>query len=216
MKAGNKNLKLLWLSLPLAAVLGLVVAGWLRQAQAPVSVGASDALLENGKQIDASLSGLVDPQGQPVDESRFGERLRLVAFGFTACPDICPTMLLGVHQGLESLGEDAARVAPIFVSVDPERDTPERVGAYVAAFDARILGLSGSPQALARVARNYMVHYEKRALGEAADAYTIDHTALIYLIDAQQHIRALISTDAGPQQVAADIAAAVQNVQSRG
>jgi protein SCO1/2 len=214
MNARHKNSRLLWLFLPLAVVLGLVVASWMRQAPAPVAEAGGNALLEQGMQIDASLTGLLDPRGRPVDERQFEGRLRLVAFGFTFCPDICPTMLFGVKEGLEQLGDDAAQVAPIFISVDPQRDTPERVGVYVSSFDARILGLSGSAEALARVAGNYKVYYEKRGMGEARDAYTIDHTSMLYLIDAQQRIRALIATDAGPQRVAEDIVAAYHAVRA--
>lgn len=205
--------RLIWIFLPVALVLGVVVAMWMRPA--PLDTGGN-ALLENGMQIDASLSGLQDPQGRPVEEKQFAGRYRLVAFGFTSCPDICPTMLAGVHQALEQLGPQAAQVAPVFVSVDPDRDTPQRVGVYVASFDPRIAGLWGTPETLARIARNYKVHYEKKPLGAGKDAYTVDHTALIYLIDPKQKIRALIPTSAGPQQVASEIVDAFHAIQTRG
>jgi cytochrome oxidase Cu insertion factor (SCO1/SenC/PrrC family) len=207
-----KILRIGLIFIPVALVLGIVTSSWLRQAQTPPA--SSDALLERGSLIDATFTGLVDPQGKPVDESRFKDRYRLVAFGFTSCPDICPTMLAGVHQALEKLGPDAQRLVPVFVSVDPQRDTPERIGEYVAAFDKRILGLSGSPDTLARVAKQYRAYYTKRQVSQ--ELYVIDHTALLYLIDPQQRIRALIPTEAGPQAVATEIVQAFQSVVSKG
>ncbi len=197
-------LKTALILIPVALVLGFVASSWLHQAQSP-QPKTDNALLSTGMTIDASLTGLLDEQGRPVDDARFADRYRLVAFGFTSCPDVCPTMLLGVKQALEQLGTEARNIVPIFVSVDPERDTPERVAAYTASFDKRIVGLTGSSPALANVAKSYKVQYSKRPMGSDPAAYTVDHTALIFLIDPQQRIRALVPTSEGAQGVAQEI-----------
>jgi protein SCO1/2 len=212
MNKSFKRLAFILVPVPVALVLGIVMANWVRQAQWLPKT--DDALLASGMKIDASLAALSDSKGQPMSESRLKGRYRLVSFGFTSCPDVCPTMLLGVRQALEKLGDDAKDLTPIFVSVDPERDTPERIGTYVAAFDPRIVGLTGSPEALQQLARNYRMIYAKRPLGEGRENYTIDHTALIYLIDPQQRIRALVPAGAGPEAVAADIVEAYRAVHS--
>lgn len=211
-------LRTLLILAPVAAVLGIAVAMLLRQVQQPVASTseASDALLENGMKIDASFTGLKDPQGAAFDEQKFAGKYRLVSFGFTSCPHICPTMLTGLRQGLEQLGPDADRIVPVFISVDPENDTPERLGKYVASFDPRIVGLVGPQEALDKVARDYKAYFAKQTAGAAQNAHGghggVDHTSIIYLIDPQQRIRALISTSAGPQQIAADINQAVKKV----
>src|SRR6202047_408486 len=95
--------------------------------------GAGESVPRAGEQIDASFAGLRDTRGAVVDEGALATRYRLVTFGFTACPNVCPLTLMGVHQALEQLGPDAARILPVFVSVDPARDTPRALSGYVNA-----------------------------------------------------------------------------------
>lgn len=163
-----------------------------------------------GVQIDASFAGLRDPRGEPLDERSIAGRYRLVTFGFTACPDVCPLTLLGVHQALDRLGPDATRVLPIFISVDAQRDTPELLSTYVNSFDRRIVALAGPSEALARVASHYRVVYRKRALDAAAGPYVVEHTAVAFLVDPQQRIRALIPTSEPAAQIASQIVAALR------
>lgn len=103
---------------------------------------------------------LQGPGGGPVTDSDFRGRFQLIAFGYTYCPDVCPTTLVEVAQILKRLGSDASRLQALFVSVDPERDTPTILKAYTGFFDARIIGLTGSPQLLRRVADLFKVRYE--------------------------------------------------------
>jgi len=124
-----------------------------------LSGSSVESVPRTGERIDASFAGLRDTRGAAVDEHALATRYRLVTFGFTTCPNVCPLTLMGVHQALEQLGPDAARILPVFVSVDPQRDTPRALSAYVNAFDARIVALTGSPRAVERVAQQYRIFF---------------------------------------------------------
>jgi protein SCO1 len=124
---------------------------------------------------------LKGPDGQAVMDSDFRGRFQLIAFGYTYCPDICPTTLVEMAHVLKLLGDDAKRIQPIFVSVDPERDTPAQLKAYTAFFDSRILGLTGSPELVRRIADFFKVRYEKVVV-PGASHYSIDHSAGMYLL----------------------------------
>ncbi len=163
-----------------------------------------------GERIDASFAGLRDTRGAAVDEHALATRYRLVTFGFTACPNVCPLTLMGVHQALEQLGTDAARILPVFVSVDPERDTPRALSAYVNAFDARIVALTGSPRAVERVAQQYRIFFGRRTLDGKSGSYEVEHSAFVLLVDPQQRIRVAIPSTAAPAEIAARIVRAVR------
>jgi protein SCO1/2 len=125
---------------------------------------------------------LVDTDGNTVTEADFAGRPRAMFFGFTHCPDVCPTSMVDASQWLDALGEDAAELAVIFVSVDPERDRPENLKRYLGAFDERIVGLTADdPQTIATVAERYGVRYEKVPLSNGG--YTMNHTADTLLFD---------------------------------
>jgi protein SCO1/2 len=127
---------------------------------------------------------LMDVQGRAVTQEDFRGRFQLVSFGFISCPDVCPTTLLEVRHILEGLGALAPRLQAIFITVDPERDTREVLRDYTAAFDKRILGLTGSPELVRRAADSFRVQYEKVSEpGAAADNYTMSHTAGLVLLD---------------------------------
>lgn len=127
---------------------------------------------------------LMDPRGRAVTNEDFRGRFQLVTFGFVSCPDVCPTTLVAIKNILQALGKKANRLQPIFVTVDPERDTAEILRAYTGAFDSRILGLTGSPELVRRAAETFRVQYEKiREPGAAPDIYTMNHTAGMFLLD---------------------------------
>jgi protein SCO1/2 len=128
---------------------------------------------------------LIDQNGAAVTDQDLKGKTFLVFFGFTHCPDVCPTALYEISQILEKLGKDADRTAALFITVDPERDTPESLKDYLASFDPRIRGLTGDAAALAAVAKAYRVYYKKVPL-EGGD-YTMDHTAIVYLMDKEGH-----------------------------
>jgi protein SCO1/2 len=126
---------------------------------------------------------LMDHYGEMVTDRDFGDRYQLIYFGYTFCPDVCPSALMVITQVLKLLGNDAARIQPLFISVDPERDTPQVLREYVSYFHPSIVGLTGSPELLARTAANFRVSYEKVEVpGMPPDQYQMDHSAGVFLL----------------------------------
>lgn len=126
---------------------------------------------------------LVDHTGRRVTDRDFAGRHMLVFFGFTFCPDICPTALQVMAAALDKIGPKAERVTPVFITVDPERDTPEQLAQYVSSFHPRLVGLTGTPEEIAAVARAYRVYYRKTKDERSSAPYTMDHTSIVYLMD---------------------------------
>jgi protein SCO1 len=124
---------------------------------------------------------LIDQNGQPFSDQELKGKTFLVFFGFTHCPDVCPTTLFEISEIMRNLGPEADRTAALFISVDPERDTPEAMKDYLASFDPHVRGLTGDQAALTAVARAYRVYFKKVPL-DGGD-YTMDHTAIVYLMD---------------------------------
>ena len=141
-----------------------------------------------------------------VTERTFRGRYMLIYFGYTHCPDICPTTLMTVSQVLEKLGPLADKVQPVFVSIDPERDTPAVIGKYLEAFDRRIVGLTGSPAEIAAAAKQYRVFYKKSPF-ENSDDYSMDHSPYIYVMDPDGRYVTLFSPDQSPDQMEARLRA---------
>jgi protein SCO1/2 len=141
-----------------------------------------DILMWNREPVGGPFE-LTDQTGHVRTNSDFRGKLMLVYFGFTYCPDICPTDLHAIGLALDKLGSDAERVQPLFITVDPERDTADHLAQYVPMFHPRLIGLTGSAEAIRKAADAYKVYYAKVSLGKAADDYTVDHTAFIYLMD---------------------------------
>jgi protein SCO1 len=142
-----------------------------RAANSPVTIGGPFTL--------------TSPDGIPVTEQTYRGKWLLVFFGFTSCPDTCPTALLEVAAALTRLGTAADKLQPLFITVDPQRDTPAVMGNYTQSFDPRIVGLTGSPQQIAAVAQDYGVYYAPRKNGPGADDYVMDHSTYLYLMDAE-------------------------------
>jgi protein SCO1/2 len=132
----------------------------------------------------------------------------VVVFGFTHCPDVCPTTLADIAQALKELGADAQRVQVLMVSVDPERDTPESLGKYVTAFDPSFIGLRGDLAATKKVASEFKIYFEKRKTGET---YSVDHSAQLYVIDPQGRLRLLVRHDRIAQDLAPDLKAILRS-----
>ncbi len=141
---------------------------------------------------------LTDHTGRPRTLADFRGKAVVLFFGFTHCPDVCPTTLADVSQALKQLGPDAERVQVLLVTVDPERDTPEALAKYVTAFDPRFLGLYGDAAATRKVAQEFKIYYEKRKTG---DSYSVDHSGQSYVIDPQGRLRLLVR----PERIASDL-----------
>lgn len=142
----------------------------------------------HGETASVKIGGpfsLVAADGSAVTDKTYRGKWLLVFFGYTYCPDICPTTLNEIAGALDRLGPAVARLQPLFITVDPARDTPKVIGAYTAAFDARIVGLTGSPEEIAAVEKEYGAYGVKRSEGATASDYLMDHGTYIYLMDPQ-------------------------------
>ena len=142
---------------------------------------------------------LTDHTGKPRHLEDWRGKAVVLVFGFTHCPDVCPTTLADLSQAIQSLGTQAERVQVLFVTVDPERDTREVLAKYVTAFDPRFLGLYGDAAATQRAAKEFKVYYEKRKTG---DTYSVDHSGQSYVIDPQGRLRLFVRHD----RIGADLA----------
>ncbi len=147
---------------------------------------------------------LTDHHGRPRTLADFRGKVVVMFFGYTQCPDVCPTTLSELAEAMRRLGADAARVQVLFVTVDPERDSAELLGHYVPAFEPSFLGLRGDAEALARTAKEFKVVYQKQP-GSTPTTYTMDHSAGAYVFDPQGRLRLYVSYGAGPDVFAHDI-----------
>src|SRR3981081_3094178 len=146
---------------------------------------------------------LTDQAGQTVTEKNLQGRPTLIFFGFTHCPDICPTSLFEISEVLKALGRDADRVNAYFISVDPERDTTAAMKDYLSSFDPHLRGLTGNPEAIAKVLSTFRVYARKVPLKDGD--YTMDHTALISLMDRDGKFVAPFNLKRTPEEAAADL-----------
>ena len=147
---------------------------------------------------------LPDTAGRVRSVKDFQGKAVVVFFGFTQCPDVCPTTLAELNQARQLLGPDGARVQGIFVTVDPERDTPQVLQAYLANFGPDYVGLRGTPEQLAAVAKDFKIYY-KKVDGKTPGSYTMDHSAASYVYDPQGRLRLYTRYGSGAQALADDL-----------
>jgi protein SCO1/2 len=176
-------------SLAVGLLVVLWLAGGFRGVTAPASIGGPFRL--------------TDQAGQTVTEKSLQGRPSLIFFGYTHCPDVCPTSLFEMSEVLRAMGKDADRVNALFITVDPERDTPAVMKNYLSSFDPHLKGLTGAPDAVAKVLSEYRVYARKIPLKDGD--YTMDHTALIYLMDRDGHFVAPFNLKQTPEAAAADL-----------
>lgn len=173
-----KSPRRIFVYLGAALVVALVAVLWRAMEAGPVRGSKSV-----GTPTIGGAFTLVDHTGKTVTDGDFKGKFSLVFFGYTYCPDVCPTALSTMADALEILGDDGAKVQPLFVSVDPERDTPEQLSMYVRHFNPRLVGLTGTPEQAAAAAAAYRVFFRKvEEEGADADDYLMDHTAIAYLM----------------------------------
>jgi protein SCO1/2 len=178
---------------------------------APLAACSAPAPTQPAPLAGAKIGGpfaLTDQNGRTVRDTAFAGRYRIVYFGYTFCPDVCPTDLQHLGAGLKLFEKSdparAARVVPIFISVDPARDTPAVLKPYVAAFHPRLVGLTGSPGAIAAVAKAYAVYYQAQP-PSAGGGYMVSHTQAAYLMGPDGAPIALLPAEGDPQGVADEL-----------
>ncbi len=157
----------------------------------------------NGTHLGKDLE-LQDGSGQTRRLADYKGKIALVFFGYTQCPDVCPTAMAELSQTMELLGPEAAKVQVIMISVDPARDTPEILSAYVKAFNPNFVGLTGTPDQLSKTAKSFKAYYAKSS-GGTAEQYGMDHASSFYVLDQKGEARVLIAGNAKAQDIAADI-----------
>jgi protein SCO1 len=180
-------------SFAVSLLVGLVIMLWafggLRGVTAPAAIGGPFQL--------------TDQTGQTVTDQNLKGKPTLIFFGFTHCPDVCPTSLFEISEVLKAMGKDADRVNALFVSVDPERDTAAAMKDYLSSFDPHLKGLTGNPEAVAKVLSAYRVYSKKVPLKDGD--YTMDHTALIYLMDRDGRFVSPFNLKRTPAEAATDL-----------
>lgn len=149
---------------------------------------------------------LTDHNGQPRHLRDFAGKVVVVFFGYTQCPDVCPTSMSELAEVKRALGDQGGKLQGIFVTVDPERDTPEVLKAYMANFDPSFLALTGTPEQLAAVAKDFKIYY-KRVEGQTPTSYTMDHSAGSYVYDTAGRLRVYHRYGSGAQALASDVRA---------
>ena len=178
--ATGASRKTLLLALVLGLAAGVMSAVFLYAVPPSETAPTAQA---TGKALIGGPFSLVDGTGKRVTEKDFAGKPMLVYFGFTHCPDVCPSGLQVIAAALDRLGDKANDLNVLFITVDPERDTPETIGKYVASFHKRIIGLSGSPEEVAAVTKAYRVYAKKVPDETTPGEYNVDHSSFMYLMD---------------------------------
>ena len=200
------------LSLVTGAV-GAASWGYLRSQSATVA-DASPPVTDTSppeEEFGGSFS-LIDQFGMRRTDMEFRGRYMLIFFGYTYCPDVCPTTLAVQAEALDKIGARAGRIVPIFITVDPKRDTPDQLKSYLSAFEARppssrpnFIGLTGTDEEIAKVAEAYRVYYRAHIDGRSAIGYSVDHTGDVYLMNPEGKFVAYYSQGILPDELAADL-----------
>ncbi len=174
----------------------------------PGCTSKAEPLPFEGNDITGSHLGrdldMIDTTGQRRTLADFRGKILLVFFGYTQCPDVCPTAMAQAAQTMQLLGDQARDVRIIMVSVDPARDTPDILGAYVKAFDPSFIGLTGTPEQLDKTARSFKAFYAKEP-GPSPEHYAMNHSSAFYLMDREGEARALLGPSLTPEDMAHDI-----------
>lgn len=192
--------KIAWRRIGALAAVTLVVAA------AVTAIAVSRASHSNAAVPLPQIGGhftLSTADGRRVTDETFRGKWLIIYFGYTGCPDVCPTTLSAMGVALQSLGPLADKIQPIFITVDPARDSAQAVGEYVKDFDPRLIGLVGSPEEIAAAAENFHVYYRVRDLGN--NEYVVDHSSFLYLIDPNGVFVRLLTADLPGHQLAEEL-----------
>jgi protein SCO1/2 len=182
-------------------VLGLLLAVLIIGAGLTMWLGGATP---GGLSIGGPFS-LTDGDGKRVTDRDLRGKYVLIYFGYTFCPDVCPTTLNQVAEAMDRLGPRADRVQPVFITIDPRRDTPPVMKQYVASFGPRIMGLTGTEAEIAAVAKEFRVYYAPHRTGDGPNDYTMDHSSVLYLLDPDGKFISPLRADDDAKQLTADL-----------
>lgn len=191
--------------LSLATVAALLALGLF--APHPVGIGPTRAEQVNmGEKFS-----LIDHSGQRVTEADFRGKWMLVFFGFTYCPDVCPATLMTVSHVMEDLGPEAENIQPLFISVDPERDTPEVMAQYVSAFHPKIIGLTGTPEEIRSAANSFGADFQKQEVEGFSDGYIMEHMSWWYLTRPDGSFQGVLLDNGEPEAMIVQLRHALES-----
>ena len=190
-----------------AGILFAIIAG---VALSELVIGSAENRSPGGSSAGAPSVGgpftLVNHLGETVTEQDFRGRYMLLYFGFTFCPDVCPTELGVMAAAVKALGEDGERVTPVLITIDPERDTPDVMARYVALFHPRLVGLTGTPEQVDAAAKAWHVYYAKVEDESVSEDYTMDHSSIVFLMGPEGEYLKLFRPQTPPDEMAREIA----------
>ena len=179
---------------------GTLVPAWANDADNPSAAALIEALLEGRAPVGGPFD-LIDQAGRRRTDVDFRGKLVLLYFGYTHCPDVCPTELQALSLALDMLGPAGAAVQPLFITLDPERDTPTHLADYVTAFHPRLVALTGPNADIRKVALAYKVYFARNSLTHGGD-YAVDHTGFIYLVGKDGRYLGFLPPGSSPEQIA--------------
>ena len=182
-------------------LIAIAVLGWLATSKLRPYAFHGMVMQSPMPATDFTLTG---HNGQPVSLSDYRGQLVLLYFGYTTCPDVCPTTLADLHQARTLLGSRAKDVQVMMITIDPERDTLPILAEYIPHFDPTFIGLTGTPEQIAEVATYYGIYYARQE-GNSSLGYLMDHTATVMVIDRQGYLRVVFPFGTAPQDIAADL-----------
>lgn len=178
---------------------------WLKDDGGGLNLGSMGLSLPGSVSVGGPFT-LTDTAGATVTDATFRGRWMLIYFGYTYCPDVCPTELQTIAAALDQMGAQADKIVPIFITVDPDRDTPAHMAEYVKLFHDRLIGLTGTTEQVAAAAKTFRVYYAKTQSKTASD-YLMDHSSFVYLVGPDGQFRALLKGGTPPEVLAKSIQA---------
>ncbi len=196
-------------------ILALALAGtaaiWLVEGQKQTEVPQQTGLLPTPSTSIGGPFHLTDQTGKRVTEKNYEGKYLLLYFGYTFCPDACPTELLAIGQALDGIDQGkAAKVQPLFITIDPDRDTPQKLADYVPSFSTRLIGLTGSDADIKQVANEYKVYYAKSEATQSSTDYVMDHSSYVYLVAPDGKTLGIFSSDTSVDDLVKALSTAVQ------
>ncbi len=196
--------------MPIRLLLVVIIAFALGSLGAVFLRPGDYSAMQTGRALIGGAFSLVNQDGKRMTDQDFHGKFMLVSFGYTSCPDVCPAELSAMANTMDKLGDKAGQVTPVFITIDPERDTVEQVSAYVKNFHASMVGLTGTPEEIKQAARAFRVYYAKADDKNSALGYLMDHSAFIYLMNPKGEYVTHFAYGTPPEKMSSVIAKAIE------